>query len=1014
MAEGTAAGSWARYVAAAHGQGNEGEVLAEACLAHSRFIPASTFSTRVGGVPAGRPDRALARAVAARMLELHPKPVPGTDGIQRILGLLTLGTAPAPGTDAAELDSALTAVGEAEVGGDLDVIDFALATTARRAWSLRDSESVEFFATRVVESHDPASVPSYPWTVATSAGSPRWLPEAWVTRAVIATDAAAMLTDSATALADFERRTKAVATRTKFAETIRTERPRLYAKAIVSELALARALGDRPSFRHHELRLAALAEADGPERGATRALIQTRTATADSQGNWTLMEALQRQRLEIVLAAVREQAEVEVPLETVAQVISHLVGIGDRSYVTAMGNAYLSIVVARYRMGRTRTDPAERNEALKLLDLADTAYRGVGNSGISSVERYRALILHEAGLISLDELVASLLDNSKAARAAISRALTVLDAARLCRAGDTRVRERVLEGLSGPVSTNTPRYRAAWAIWLFRAAEEASEEILVPGWDQALEEASRAGHELVVGGRLVNPLLSLEMWEVAWRAHVGLHGDDGDLGVRMVLALAAVNALATQLVILTESVDRTRISAEHGQLFAEAAALAVRLGDPVSAELVMEAARRERVGLLLGELAHNPKVGEVVREAAAGILVANAATPEEGSFPDGQRALAWQARSADAIQSSRRAAVEAASSVIGPAAALADLSRAQVPVAATLARETAGVGSTAAVLQLYRPASDPGTVFWAIEASDGTSECGRAELPVPLPRIEEAGFWTSMYNARVGEALVPAPLRRLLLEHAGAATGPVRLTVVPSGLLGIPFDQIDLGGSFLLECADVVLTGSLTMARALHDATAAHGDTASGWLSVYDHTRLTHTRAESEALAASHAPVEEVGGRDALFAALSPDASRPGLVAMGLHGSGDETGWAQAKLLPDGTTVLAAEALAWQAPPVAVLSSCHSRLETLDGTELSGFPAAFLLRGSTTVIGSLTTIDDEATAGIITRFWHHSAAGHSPAHALAQAKRDWIRHDPRRWGEQRLWAPLVAYGTHAA
>jgi hypothetical protein len=59
---------------------------------------------------------------------------------------------------------------------------------------------------------------------------------------------------------------------------------------------------------------------------------------------------------------------------------------------------------------------------------------------------------------------------------------------------------------------------------------------------------------------------------------------------------------------------------------------------------------------------------------------------------------------------------------------------------------------------------------------------------------------------------------------------------------------------------------------------------------------------------------------------------------MGLHGTGDETGCAQTKILPDGSTVLAADALVWEARQVPVLSSCHSRLETVDGPTLSASP----------------------------------------------------------------------------
>jgi hypothetical protein len=828
-------------------------------------------------------------------------------------------------------------------------------------------------------------------------------------RSVIADDAAALTITCVIAIGDFDARIRATRERVILSSSLREIRRRTYAGAFQAEAAMQRALGNWPAARAVERRLVELTGSDTIAREAERALIATRSNTAELMGDWSTVLELQRERLTSTLQAVRDQAGALLAGGGETEVVDFLKARGERTYLSVIGNAHLARAKSLYHLGRTASDPRARGDALDALERADRAYEDFGTLGPVVVTRTRALILHEAGRITTEELITTLLTSVLHSRTEETRRNVLLEAARWCVPGDVRVRDRVVEGLSGPVSTHTPRYRVAYAVWLLRAAEAESAAGREAGWERVLQEASRAGEELVVGGRLVAPLLSAEMWEAAWRAHERLHGDLG-LGDRMVLALNAVQALATQLVALTVAQERARIASLHGHVFADAAALAVRVGDPDAAELVMEAARRERVGMLLGELAHNPRVSEVVREAAEGIIVANTASPEEGSFRDGSRALAWQARSADAIQASRRAAVEAAASVIGPAAALADLSRRPVPVAPELARCTAG-RSVAAVLQLYRPVSDQGSVYWAVEATDGTSACGRADLPVPLPRIGDTGFWNQIH--RTGTALVPGPLRRLLLANHAAGRAPVSLTVVPSGLLGIPFDQIGIGEDlFLLEAADVVMTGSLAMALALHHLPAG-ADASDGWVSVYDHTKLTHTRTESEALAACHAPVEVVTGRDGLFAALATRAGRPALMAMGLHGTEDETGWAQTKVLPDGTTVVAAEALAWEAPPVAVLSSCHSRLETVDGTELSGFPAALLLRGSHTVIGSLTKIDDRATAEIISLFWGHTATGRAPAHALAQAKRDWIAQDTRhRTGAHALWAPLIAYGTH--
>jgi tetratricopeptide (TPR) repeat protein len=74
------------------------------------------------------------------------------------------------------------------------------------------------------------------------------------------------------------------------------------------------------------------------------------------------------------------------------------------------------------------------------------------------------------------------------------------------------------------------------------------------------------------------------------------------------------------------------------------------------------------------------------------------------------------------------------------------------------------------------------------------------------------------------------------------------------------------------------------------------------------------------------------------------------------------------------------------APRQAVLSSCDvGRTMVRPGEEILGFTAALLYVGTTTVISSVTRVDDDAALGTMTAYHRLLAAGDGPAEALAQA-----------------------------
>jgi len=92
---------------------------------------------------------------------------------------------------------------------------------------------------------------------------------------------------------------------------------------------------------------------------------------------------------------------------------------------------------------------------------------------------------------------------------------------------------------------------------------------------------------------------------------------------------------------------------------------------------------------------------------------------------------------------------------------------------------------------------------------------------------------------------------------------------------------------------------------------------------------------------------------------------------------------------------------------LVVLSACESQLGDLSrGDELVGMTRAFIYAGTPTVIASLWTVEDQATAQLMEHFYTHLRAGMGKAAALRQAQLDIQAEYPNPY----YWAAFVLSG----
>jgi CHAT domain-containing protein len=97
---------------------------------------------------------------------------------------------------------------------------------------------------------------------------------------------------------------------------------------------------------------------------------------------------------------------------------------------------------------------------------------------------------------------------------------------------------------------------------------------------------------------------------------------------------------------------------------------------------------------------------------------------------------------------------------------------------------------------------------------------------------------------------------------------------------------------------------------------------------------------------------------------------------------------------------------------MVTLSACQTQLGgQSNGDDIVGLSRAFIYAGAPTVVASLWSVDDEATAVLMEAFYTHLKAGMGRAKALRAAQSD-LSHDEAhpQWAHPFYWAAFVLTG----
>ncbi|MCB0841374.1 MAG: CHAT domain-containing protein, partial [Bacteroidetes bacterium] len=98
-----------------------------------------------------------------------------------------------------------------------------------------------------------------------------------------------------------------------------------------------------------------------------------------------------------------------------------------------------------------------------------------------------------------------------------------------------------------------------------------------------------------------------------------------------------------------------------------------------------------------------------------------------------------------------------------------------------------------------------------------------------------------------------------------------------------------------------------------------------------------------------------------------------------------------------------------------VLSACETALGELKrGEGIMSLSRAFTYAGARSVITTLWSVDDEATADLMSRFYGYLTEGERKDEALRQARLDYIDEHDNRFSHPFFWAAAVPMGNMEA
>ena len=247
----------------------------------------------------------------------------------------------------------------------------------------------------------------------------------------------------------------------------------------------------------------------------------------------------------------------------------------------------------------------------------------------------------------------------------------------------------------------------------------------------------------------------------------------------------------------------------------------------------------------------------------------------------------------------------------------------------------------------------------------------------------------------------------LLLRPLEARLGSRRLVVVPHRALNyVPFHALHDGAAYVVERREVCYAPSAVVLR--HCLACPEVEWRRAALVGVADERIPRVRDEVRALAPLFPAAVALLDEQATLKAVRRQAPESDVLHLACHGQfrPDNPLFSSLRLADGWLTVREAAALDLRCGLVT-LSACETGVSAVaPGDELIGLARGFFAAGAPSLVLSLWTVDDDATADLMTDFYTRLRDGASPAAALRQAQLRLLARQPHPF----FWSPFVLLG----
>lgn len=248
----------------------------------------------------------------------------------------------------------------------------------------------------------------------------------------------------------------------------------------------------------------------------------------------------------------------------------------------------------------------------------------------------------------------------------------------------------------------------------------------------------------------------------------------------------------------------------------------------------------------------------------------------------------------------------------------------------------------------------------------------------------------------------------LLLRPLADKLGARRLAIVPHrALYYVPFHALHDGANYLVERYEVCYEPSAVVLR--HCLARPQRSWQRALLLGVADEQTPRVRDEIEAVAPLFPESVTLLDEQATLAALYEHAPRADVLHLACHGQfrPDNPLFSSLRLKDGWLNMRDAYRLDLQQCGLVTLSACETGMSAVaPGDELIGLARGFFSTGAPSLLLSLWTVDDEATAILMTDFYSRLRAGEIPAAALRHAQLQLMEEQPHPF----FWSPFVLMG----